>query len=166
MDKTVESPDGLGNRKIAIRIAIAIAVGLTIVLFVAWETKREARAEANKYTASFAINGVQRILMHEPKRYTFLVKQPNSDTLASLSSGDLWGGGRMPRQFIFIADVPGDKEMWLNLKYVVASKQEEGERKAIKKYDTMEIHVHTAKDVNGAGWDHGKYGQGQTTTIE
>jgi hypothetical protein len=28
------------------------------------------------------------------------------------------------------------------------------------------IHLHTAKEINGGGWDHGKFGNGQTTVVE
>lgn len=30
----------------------------------------------------------------------------------------------------------------------------------------LEIHLHSVKDINGAGWDLGKSGQGQTQVIE
>lgn len=31
---------------------------------------------------------------------------------------------------------------------------------------SLTIHLHSAKEINGAGWNHGKFGQGQVTNLE
>ena len=32
-------------------------------------------------------------------------------------------------------------------------------------YGSLDIHIHNIQEINGAGWDHGKFGTGRTNII-
>ena len=108
--------------------------------------------QRSSYVASFPVYGVQRVLMHEIDFYTFLIREPNSTKLKSLSLSY-----HDDKSFVLISDVAPDKDMWLNLKCRVDPTD---------KCFEIEIHLHSAKDINGAGWNHGKFGKGQTDVVE
>ena len=57
-----------------------------------------------------------------------------------------------------ITDVSADKKMWVLTRGYYAGRD--------PVYEYVEIHIHAAKDVNGGGWNHGKFGSGQTNVIE
>ena len=54
----------------------------------------------------------------------------------------------------FVFDVRENEKVWM-----------EGTI-ATSYYLTMTIHLHSPKEINGAGWDAGKNGSGQTEAIE
>jgi len=59
-----------------------------------------------------------------------------------------------------IADVPNGQPMWVKINWAKAPWG-----KIIRTTGT-EIHIHSGKDINGAGWNHDKFGSGQTSTID
>jgi hypothetical protein len=56
------------------------------------------------------------------------------------------------------ADVPADQPMW-------AEKYDRGPNFDGSYDKWCVIHIHSAKDMNGAGWDRGKFGKGTTNVI-
>lgn len=108
------------------------------------------------------IDNVARVLMHEPGYYSILVKEKNNN-LVCRSFGQY---GRVSVKII--ADVQSDQPMWAQVFpnlierdstfYPLCNYSE--------KYDPyVEIHIHSGKDIDGAGWDHGKFGRGKTNVI-
>ena len=89
-----------------------------------------------KTPVSVRIDGVERVLMHEPRHYSFLVRQPDD----SLELQEFWFTHK-PR---FITDVPAEATMWVSIK-------------GYKVPDFMnteildgfcEMHIHSPKEVD------------------
>jgi len=97
------------------------------------------------------IDYVQRVMMHDTDEYSFMI-----------SDGS--GAARM-RKFhantvTFVRDVADDKPMWVEY----YSDGRDG--CSLGSGDTLTIHLHGAAEVEGAGWDRGKGGQGRVNVIE
>lgn len=96
------------------------------------------------------IDGVVRVLMHEPRRFTLLIKEGTRSKLTMREfSGDIE----------ILCDVPVSSNMWAEASYVRGLGSEE-------LLSHLIIHVHSQEDVNAGGWNHGKDGSGQTQIIE
>ena len=95
---------------------------------------------------------IVRVMMHEPERYSVLVQEKDK-SLKTLTY----------RGCQLIADVPKDEPMWLEVEMNKAKEEitDEGYH-----YKWAKIHIHSADQLNGAGWDHGKGGRGQTEVVE
>lgn len=113
-----------------------------------------ARACEIKPLADERINDVTRILMHERDRYTLIIKKPES--LQLLMREFEMGHGVVK----IIADVPDGQMMW------AAQKRYQQFGCGSGCCGDLEIHVHSSQDINGGGWNHGKFGRGQTVVIE
>ena len=111
------------------------------------------------------IRNVQRIFMHEKGRYTALVKNSNTNKIGRLAIviyNDL--------NLMMFEDVPENEQIWIeyycgypdyNCKEIPANFS------FWKIYpEKVIMHLHSAKEINGAGWNHGKYGRGQSVVIE
>ncbi|MFA6963092.1 MAG: hypothetical protein WC227_00015 [Patescibacteria group bacterium] len=126
-------------------IGYLVVVVLGAFIFSAWREKVEAARPATV----LRYDNVVRVLMHEPNYFSLYTEQTDSKILGYQEFSDC--------SFTeIIADVPPGEKMW-------ALKTE------IKGTPTkwlLQIHIHSPKDINGAGWDHGKYGRGQTVPIE
>lgn len=97
------------------------------------------------------IQYVDRVFMGEPNDYTFIITHEDK-------SNTVW---RVKSHFMHVEifnDVPSHERMYVKYKKV----WKQGE--AIYQY--IYIHIHDLKDVEGGGWDHGKFGQGRTQVIE
>jgi hypothetical protein len=94
---------------------------------------------------------VERILMHEPNKYSFIFKYDEAKEY-SLVTVNVWG---VPK---IIPDVTNGEKCWVE----VGAPWVQNESFRI----SLTIHVHSAADINGAGWNHGKFGRGQTTVVE
>ncbi len=115
---------------------------LAAIVFVACSTK----ADEN-------IDHVQRVFMHDTDEYTFMVQNPDTGTMRMEK--------RHANSVTLVRDVPPDKEMWA--KYVnTGGCGEDGT--GIN--GTLTIHLHFSTEVEGAGWDRGKSGNGTTQPIE
>ncbi len=96
------------------------------------------------------IEGIKEISQHEVDRYSILI--PNQK------------GGYETKLLVrceaeFYEDVLPEKDMWVEEAYVTESSSTSG-------FDGHCIfHVHSLKELNGGGWNHGKFGSGQTTII-
>ncbi len=96
------------------------------------------------------IDGVQRVMMHDVDEYSLMV-----------SDGS---GVSVMRKFYaktvtFVRDVTDDGPMW-------AEYHSDGGCRSGGTGDTLTIHLHGAAEVEGAGWNRGKGGQGRTDVVE
>jgi hypothetical protein len=94
------------------------------------------------------IEHVARVLEHEPGRWTVFIQRSDTPELERLS---LRGSSR------WIADVPPGEEMWLVIRSVRCGTK--------GRCEDNEFHIRSVKDIQGAGWNHGKFGSGQTVVI-
>ena len=105
-------------------------------------------------TERVRISNVVGVLMHEPGSYTLEVQNPGSPVVVNTWVRTYYGEYAQ-----IVTDAPNNEPMWAVL--------------IIEHYSAgrvftrgLELHVHTVQDVNGAGWNHGKFGSGQTTRIQ
>lgn len=124
-----------------------IVVYISLIFCVEFFEVSETKCEPDQ-----KIENITRVLMHEHRRWTLIVLPANSTELRMIYLKLVWGYAKV------INDVPEGQPMWAR---VIWYKQW-GESR-IKR---LEIHIHSAKDINGAGWNHGKFGHGQTQVIE
>jgi hypothetical protein len=105
------------------------------------------------------INNVVRVFWHEYSRYSVMVKEPNSNELKMIEFAryscprDDSGGG-----IHFYQDVETSKPMYINYKVM----HRVGFGSCVVQLD---FHIHSENDVEGSGWNHGKFGSGRTAVI-
>lgn len=112
-----------------------------------------------EYTHSedMRLHGVSRVLMHEPGRYTILVEVPENKKVNEYYFSR---GSTCQKNFPEIFhDVPTDQAMWIQYR-----KWTNGRDQTCT--ELVAIHVHSGAEINGGGWNHGKFGRGQTTVVE
>ena len=89
----------------------------------------------------------QRVFLNESNRFTFIVDGiPYEVTL------------HYPHPVKIFYDVPPDMSMYYKTEKYCSGGSEF--------YRYLYIHIHSTKDLNGGGWDHGKFGHGQTSVLE
>lgn len=90
---------------------------------------------------------------HDPGVYSVTIK--DGITLVDKS---FWSdmGRATP---LIITDVPEGQNMWYEAHFSDNAFNGKG-------YSNVRIHIHSIKDINGAGWNHGKFGSGQTQLLE
>lgn len=128
------------------RILFSAASFLLIVLLVGCFNKKPNSPDEE-------IRDVVRVFMHEPNHFSVLVRANGAKegTFIDLH----WISST---QYFF--DVPAGQPMWV-------------EKKDITQYPNgsatigrIALHLHSPQDINGAGWDHGKFGRGSTQVVE
>ncbi|HRH21822.1 MAG TPA: hypothetical protein PLJ58_01335 [bacterium] len=135
---------------------IAIGVISFIVFFVAALFFGSSRGhEEVQFTDS-----VEVVYYHEPGHYSFALAQKEDSTLVindySFDSRNMGGvkifTDALPNNKAFIKRSVGyNKDIFVFKNY----------------YNRLtEIHIHSAKDLKPADWNHGKFGSGQTRVIE
>ncbi len=98
-------------------------------------------------TGEEKIVNVLRIFMHTPNTYSVMMPGPQDSEIKLVTLP--YAPAR------FFVDVPVDEHMW-----VLVGKKSYGFPSVI------EFHIHSQKDIEGAGWNHGKGGSGQTIIVE
>lgn len=96
---------------------------------------------------------VIRIFMHEPTRYSFIIRD-NSSRELKIKTVDM--NGRREGIKIY-ADVATTENMWI---------RHYGQNEFLSPIEFLEIHIHGVYEIEGGGWNHGKFGRGTTTVIE
>lgn len=112
------------------------------------------------------IDNVVRVFMHEPHRYTLFAQRPETKELAvyefSIRKGFEYrraNGEILKRCDIrLLADVPNGEPMW-------ATSERWGSSPPGADC-VLTIHLHDPTEIDGGGWDHGKFGHGTTHAIE
>lgn len=106
------------------------------------------------------IDHVTRVLMHQPGDYTLLVTDPATKAVTLRTFYD-WctsterGVGTTTQ---ILADVPEGQALW--------AEQVTWQWSLGKTCNELKsIHLHSAQDIGGAGWNNGKFGSGQTTVV-
>lgn len=98
------------------------------------------------------MENVVRVFWHEGAHYSVMVRQPNSTRLHIIRLSPIWESLEKRGVRIF-ADVPLKDPMWAEVKWRGCCLSD------------LEIHTHSEKNIEGGGWDHGKFGRGTTTVI-
>lgn len=124
------------------------------------------------------VKNVVRIFMHEPLRYSFLVQENETNVLNLVSLPHDIKIGKEPIEISdvplcaangnslyriqnvkFVADVPDGEFMW-------ATAMLSGRTDMHPSVHLLEIHIHSPNDIDGAGWNHGKFGSGSTQVVK
>lgn len=104
------------------------------------------------FEADERIDHVQRVFMHDDDEYSFLVRDPRT--------GEMRTRKFYANSVRFVRDVPANEEMWVEFHDTGGCESSHGNNA------TITVHLHNAAEVEGAGWDRGKGGQGMTHPIE
>src|SRR3989344_3680340 len=115
-----------------------LIIGLGIPLKNAWDKKAQE-------PDTMEITGIVRVFYHTGNQYSVMYKGKDGEILTTS-----WD-----KPTRIIADVPADKMMW-GIKYLG------GASFTGSYFKDCVIHIHTANEINGAGWDNGKLGKGTT----
>ena len=100
------------------------------------------------------IQNVVRVFMHEYKHYSVFVREPGTSELKQITlNPEIRGTVRI------FADVPEGQNMWVYTHSFSGGID-------IEVGVDIDIHVHSEKNIEGAVWDHGKLGRGNTHIIE
>ena len=94
---------------------------------------------------------VERVFMNSTNSYTLYVRAAGGgiDTVALHMNGPP----------LIVDDVPAGRPMW--------ALYHAGDSSCVAGADDRyEIHVHSVRDVDGGGWNHGKGGNGQIEVVE
>lgn len=123
-------------------VVVAITVSLTMIG--CQDLNRERIRKRDK------IEHVARILMQNPHQFSLIVPngRPNEYTVKEIEVTDA----------IFITDVPQDLDCWIEEIQLGSAPSTE---KTLGNF-----HLHQIGEVEGGGWDHGKFGRGHTAVIE
>lgn len=89
------------------------------------------------------------VFYNSNKSYSLLVRGESNEIISKEFHYD--------NSFKVLDDVPLDTPMW-------AEVQQDGNT-ATHIHSEVEIHIHSAKDLNGGSWDHGKFGKGSIHRI-
>ncbi len=109
----------------------------------------------------YKLEGGIRLFMHEDNHYTMMVQEGSQ--LVAISIVVYNDANSSVR---FIEDVPVGQPMWIEYSCVQCSEVK-------RPYSSQDIlvrgvtfHVSAPTDINGAGWNHGKFGHGQTVVVQ
>ncbi len=100
-------------------------------------------------TKTFDLKPVVRVFMHEAHRYTFFVAA--GDELKVVEY-------KYVKEVTLRQDVPTGEPMWVHVTHT----RQDFHVPIIQ----LEIHLHSANEINPAGWNHGKGGRGMTVAVE
>ncbi len=160
----MENSDGVEIKSRGSKLVVAILfVGAVLFAGIV------AGCEKNKPAPVPIRESVDRIMMHEPGRYTFFVERPDGSVAQLILTN---GCGSCGEGVTIMRDVPSDERMWVEYScgsngYPTQCKQIPTGFSYWSAYPAkIVIHIHGLADINGAGWDHGKFGRGQTTVVE
>ena len=124
----------------------------------------EDKREQEHYKVTHRIKNVVRVFMHEPDVYTVYYQKPGSDKIEKEYINSL-GTDKVA----IIADVAPDEMMHVEFacEHLVPCENRKGcNKKLCVNMKKAKIHIHSVDDINGAGWNHGRHGRGQTVVIE
>lgn len=124
---------------------------LYVVLSLVTATMLIACTEQTDFTTT-DYHSVVRIFMHEKNHYTFYIQEPAKKEVQILSFMTVYSS--LPKIF---TDVPAGELSWIRV----------GAPFENSRYRwSLDIHIHSVSEINGGGWNHGKFGSGQTTVLE
>ncbi len=97
------------------------------------------------------ISNIKSIHMHEPGHWSVWVEDP---TTGIRTRQDVTANCSCRPPEAYIPDVKGNNSMWAEVTR---------NRGAMEK---IVFHTRSDTDIEGAGWNHGKFGKGQTVNIK
>ncbi len=97
----------------------------------------------------------EQVMQHDSHCYSFKYKAKDNELIE-------FHLGRNPKVRL-IADVPEGESMFV---LIERGQTRLGEVKYLLEEKGAEIHIHSAAEINGGGWDYGKRGRGQTVAID
>lgn len=100
------------------------------------------------------IDGIVRIFLHEPGRYSFMISVDGGKAARFIKKN-------FTQDPVVIFDVPQDQPM-----YLISQEANNAQWKEKNlKYLRLELHVRKPSDLGGGGWDHGNFGKGTTSVV-
>lgn len=102
------------------------------------------------------VENIQRVFMHEPGDYTVMWLDKDKQLQTRRFNG-------YRSNVILKADVSSGEPMWAEWRGWGSPNHPNEDRYV--SYERVVIHVHNAESINGAGWNHGKHGRGQTQEV-
>ncbi len=99
------------------------------------------------------IPNIEAILVHESERYSVLQKQGHVGHIIALD----W----QIRSSTFVYDVPDEKQCWAE---IITTECGNGVRSG-EWIKNVVFHLHNTSEIQGAGWNHGKFGSGSTVIL-
>ena len=99
---------------------------------------------------------IEKVLYHEHSKYSVLVKNGKNLNVLGIPTGQL------------VQDLDRREKMYIERPYSEYRGFRTG--KIYRSYPDSRavwyIHIHDPDEIGAGGWDHGKFGKGQTTVIE
>jgi len=133
----------------------------TVFLIVAVVTAPGCDNKPEKIESTI-VSGITRVLMHERGHFTFLVQHKNHKKLGQLEA-------KVSASNVKIFEDLRDDET-IRVEYFCPSRNCKPVPVSFSiwsiKPSLLIIHIHSEKEINGAGWNHGKSGSGSTVVIE
>lgn len=129
------------------KLLLVLVFGIVSTSFSCEHVKKPPRDEK--------VLNIQRILMHEPRHFTVLVQDSNTNIIKGRDievSGD---------DIVYIPDVGESGTNWAVLHWDYL--QENNYYHSVIK---VTFHIKSPEIINGAGWNHGKFGSGQTEVVQ
>jgi hypothetical protein len=122
---------------------------------------------STKIVKSTVVSGITRVFMHEPGHFTFIVQNTETKILGQLRV-EVYSD-----QVTMLEDLRDDESV--RVEYFCGFHREQP--KQCKPIPTdfsnwnlhasqLTIHLHSAKELDGGGWNHGKFGRGQTVVVQ
>jgi len=98
-----------------------------------------------------------KVFMHQPNEYSCMYFDPSTSELKTVSFRNWYKDETLK----IVADVPPDNPMYYEATYKTTDRIIDTHKEVY-----AAIHIHGAEDIQGGGWDHGKFGRGQTIIVE
>lgn len=105
------------------------------------------------------IENVVRVLYHEYNRYTFFTQPGGINSEIFKKTVDFGQYNNEDEKIHILPDVEAGRKNWVRYGFYISGS---GSWTLID----AEIHIHSEKDIEGGGWNHGKFGSGATSVID
>lgn len=133
------------------------AVSLVVLFFLTGAVMGFTGYEPNAHRTVERIDHVVAVVLHEPGRYSVITENPTTKLEGS------WGETTSSTHVELYADIPTDEYGWAE--YRTRSYRPWLRRESYhipNAPETLIVHYHGVSDLRGGGWNHGKFGSGQT----
>jgi hypothetical protein len=104
------------------------------------------------------IDNIVRVFMNVPgSHYTFLIETPGSNEITERQI-NVTSREDTPTAIAYKKDVPADQKMWVELNqwtYYGGGN-----------FFTAVVHISSELDIEGGGWNHGKFGSGINQVVQ
>jgi len=172
-------PDSLHGKPVSkLKTFFNFVIGITFLIllvgFLPFLFYLEDKSHIYKDMQDEEVKNVVRVFMNDPNEYTFFINQPESHELIvkNFSVRDVRNQGDSTliasREVKVFADVPSEKKMWVLVKKVNHIYTRMLSSQIVWQYPivySLELHIHSEKEVEGGGWNHGKSGSGITQVV-